>query len=341
MQIFILATERSGSNLLRSILSAHNLIVAPPAPNIVSYLADYYQNYGDLQYRDNLLQLIHDCLDLCEIHPNPWGLESTAEEIADKIKIPTFWQVYHTIFQSYAEKEDKIHWVSKDIQSYRFAFEILAELDDVRFIYLARDGRDVALSMIKSDVHGKNVFLNANLWKKEQSQMLKLFHSLPKNRIIMTHYEDLLNNPTFEITKITDFLGIDFEENMVQFHQSEKSEQAAESSKYWENLTKPIMTSNYNKFINQMSLQDIWIFESVAGNQLSALGYGIVVKGPRIKIPLIKQFYYWISNIIQIKINKGSYLNEPNRQERKDLIRTIYKRLEVQREYSLFRLLPP
>ena len=41
----------------------------------------------------------------------------------------------------------------------------------------------------------------------------------------------------------------------------------------WENVTKPVMKNNYDKFLKELSPEEITIFEQVAGDTLIKLGY--------------------------------------------------------------------
>ena len=49
--LFIIGTERSGSNLLRLILDAHPGITVPHPPHVMNYFAALEGRYGDLQQR--------------------------------------------------------------------------------------------------------------------------------------------------------------------------------------------------------------------------------------------------------------------------------------------------
>ena len=60
---------------------------------------------------------------------------------------------------------------------------------------------------------------------------------------------------------------------MLEFHESDDAKSAAGASYIWGNVAKPIMTDNSNKFLREMSAEDIRLFELVAGNTLDALGY--------------------------------------------------------------------
>jgi len=64
-----------------------------------------------------------------------------------------------------------------------------------------------------------------------------------------------------------------FDGSMLEFYKSDEARRAAASSELWGNVVRPIMADNTRKFLRDASEEDIRIFESVAGDVLSALGY--------------------------------------------------------------------
>ena len=41
----------------------------------------------------------------------------------------------------------------------------------------------------------------------------------------------------------------------------------------WQNVVKPVMRDNFNKYLSELSDDEIFIFEAVAGETLQTLGY--------------------------------------------------------------------
>ena len=60
MNIFMIGTQRSGSNLLRLMLNELPRIAAPHPPHILQRMMPLAQNYGDLGRRENFAQLVDD-----------------------------------------------------------------------------------------------------------------------------------------------------------------------------------------------------------------------------------------------------------------------------------------
>ena len=70
----------------------------------------------------------------------------------------------------------------------------------------------------------------------------------------------------------------------MSFFNSEEAKNTAASSSLWENVTKPIMHQNSNKFLKELTQDQVRIVESVAGKELDELGYQrvYVAKGEEI-----------------------------------------------------------
>jgi hypothetical protein len=72
---------------------------------------------------------------------------------------------------------------------------------------------------------------------------------------------------------LCEFLGATYTDSMLDFHESDDARSAASASELWGNVVKPVMADNTNKFLREMSGEDIRIFELVAGDVLDTLDY--------------------------------------------------------------------
>ena len=142
-----------------------------------------------------------------------------------------------------------------------------------RYIYLYRDGRDVACSFRKAVVGEKHFYHIAQEWAAAQQQALGMRERIGPSRFIGISYESLTREPELTMRRLCKFLGVRFNPKMLEFYKSDEARRAAESSELWGNVTRPIMADNTRKFLRDASEEDIRIFESVAGDVLGALGY--------------------------------------------------------------------
>jgi hypothetical protein len=151
--------------------------------------------------------------------------------------------------------------------------EIEAEGMKPYYLHLYRDGRDVALSFKKAIVGEKHMFHLARQWSSDQDLCLAYTAQYAPDRTLQVRYEELLDNPELIMRQICEKIGARFTPEVLQYHKSEEAQNIAQAGSMWANVVKPIMTNNRNKFLKEMSSEELSMFERVAGPALVKLGY--------------------------------------------------------------------
>ncbi|MEO6990733.1 MAG: sulfotransferase, partial [Candidatus Baltobacteraceae bacterium] len=159
----------------------------------------------------------------------------------------------------------------------KYANELADRFPDAKFIYLYRDGRDVALSFTRAIEGEKHYYSVAQDWHNAQQKALRLKDRIGDERVLAVSYEALTQDETGTLQKVCDFLGVAFSEDAMEFYKTDEAKKAASASNLWENVTKPVMKNNSRKFLAQTPEEDLRIFESVAGTSLDELGYDRVL----------------------------------------------------------------
>jgi hypothetical protein len=85
-----------------------------------------------------------------------------------------------------------------------------------RFIYLVRDGRDVARSWINMGWSG-NMWSAMEGWMTAELDWQNLRAALPEDRWIEIRYKDLVSEPVQTLTRICGFVGAEFDEAMFEY----------------------------------------------------------------------------------------------------------------------------
>jgi len=274
MPIFMIGIQRSGSNLLRLMLNQLPNITAPHPPHILQRMMPLLPVYGDLKDERNFATLVDDVCRLVELNPVPWeGVVLDRKQVAAKCRERSLVAIFGAVYQVYAESRGSQDWLCKSMQNTMYLKEIEACFPNARYLYLYRDGRDVAVSFRKAVVGEKHFYHIAKEWA--QIQKLALAHRaiVPAERFTSISYEDLTANPSETMQRICRSLNVPYQESMLDFHRSEEAQRAAESSSLWSNVVKPVIAGNTRKFLREASEEDIRCFESVAGDMLDALGY--------------------------------------------------------------------
>lgn len=274
MPIFMIGTQRSGSNLLRLMLNQLPGIAAPHPPHILQRLMPLMPSYPDLKQDKNFAALVEDVCRLVELNPVPWeGVRLDRADIAKRCRNRSLVAVFGAAYEALADARGAKTWLCKSLQNVLYLPEIEAYFPDALYIYLYRDGRDVAVSFRKAVVGEKHFYHIAKEWAAAQWLALKHRSLVPPQRFIGISYEALTAQPEDIIKRLCAFLGTTYHESMLDFYKSEEARRTAESSALWSNVVRPIMTDNSRKFLREASEADIRIFESVAGDVLDALGY--------------------------------------------------------------------
>ncbi|MBI3569766.1 MAG: sulfotransferase [Gammaproteobacteria bacterium] len=274
MKIFMIGTQRSGSNLLRLMLNELPRIAAPHPPHILQRLTPLAPNYGDLERRENFAQLVDDVCRLVELNPVPWeGVTLNRLDIQLRCRRRTLMAVYEAVHDVMAEAWEAGSWCCKSMANIQYLPQIEEHFRSPRYIYLYRDGRDVACSFRKAVVGEKHFYHIAKEWAAAQQLALGMRERIGPSRFISISYESLTGEPELTMRLLCKFLGVRFSPSMLEFYKSDEARRAAESSELWGNVARPIMAGNTRKFLRDASQEDIRVFESVAGDVLSALNY--------------------------------------------------------------------
>jgi hypothetical protein len=270
----MIGIQRSGSNLLRLMLNELPEIAAPHPPHILQRMMPLVPRYGDLRKARPFSLLVDDVCRLVELNPVPWeGVVLDRENIAARCRQRNLVAVFGAVYDAMAEAWGAKSWCCKSLANIYYLPEIEAYFRDAKYIYLYRDGRDVALSFSKAVVGEKHFYLIAKEWNEAQQLALDFRRKIPAQRFFNLSYEDLTANTEGTIQALCAFLGVAYKASMLEFYKSAEAKRAASASNLWENVTNPVMKNNSRKFLGEAHENDIHIFESVAGESMDRLGY--------------------------------------------------------------------
>lgn len=270
----MIGTQRSGSNLLRVMMDVLNQIAAPHPPHILQRFLPLLPKYGNLEEPSNFYRLATDVCELVNVNPVPWeGVTIEPERVLKACRGQSLYELFRVIYETAACDTGASFWLCKSMKNMFYADGIAATGIYPYYIYLYRDGRDVALSFQKAIVGEKHIYTLAQNWKKDQEEALRLRKRTPANRFFMLDYETLITTPEKTMQELCSFLNVDYSNKMIDYYKSRESVNTAVAGQMWSNVAKPILKNNTRKFLNELSAEDIAIFESVAGDTLGKLGY--------------------------------------------------------------------
>lgn len=312
--IIMIGTQRSGSNLLRLMLNQLPEIASPHPPHIIQRLAPLVEGLDTSE--PNVFSYMVDAVcQLVELNPVQWdGVNMDRDEIAKRCRDNSLMAVFGAVYDIFAEAQGAETWCCKSLAMLNYADEIERYFGKPKYLYLYRDGRDVALSFRKAVVGEKHFYNIGNEWATTQRKALKLKDRIEEDRFLSVSYEQLTGEAEETSKRLCEFLGVPHRRSMLDFHKSNEAQRAATSSSLWGNVTNPVLKNNTRKFLKEASELDIRIFESVAGDVLDSLGYDRVYtkKGEEIKfaesdISAFNRENVWVKDLREKSMDAEDY----------------------------------
>lgn len=277
--VFIVGTERSGSNLLRLILNAHSRIHVPHPPHILKYFSPIEASYGDLSQDEHLRLLIRDVGRLLEVHIHPWEPPMDPEAVLREARPRDLMGVFAAVYDQQLQHTGKARWGCKSTFVIHHLDRVVARFPDARFVWLVRDPRDVAASSRRSVFSPFHPYLTAQLWAEQQRLGDVALSRLGSAQVHLLRYEDLLAEPEPKIRAICDFLGEEFEPAQLAFNRTEAAKKISQLSESWANASAPILSDNTAKYRGDLSLDEVRAVESVAGELMRRFDYPLEFPG--------------------------------------------------------------
>lgn len=277
--IFIISSERSGSNLLRRRLTEIQSEVFGPQPLHILKILYYAQPfYGDLKIKNNFFNFLKDCLGLAYNHFSPWTKKISVQEIIEwhenewSSSNYSVVSVMHAMNTIYARKNGYKTYICKDNNIFNFCYPIVSEIPTSKFIYLYRDPRDVVTSQLSRPTQSRSVVKLATLWRDEQIKSIQAISSpiLNNSQIVKVSYEDLVSDEQKVLKEICLKFDLQYD---IQIKKNDiySSEQA--DIHEWKNLNKPTNTSSVGRYKRMLSKRKIKLVENIAWHQMNYLEY--------------------------------------------------------------------
>ncbi|MDP6908963.1 MAG: sulfotransferase [Flavobacteriales bacterium] len=234
--IFVLGAHKSGTTLLRNLLSGHKDLFAIP---FESHFFQWMDRDVDYEYRKNrskglsvveIEKNFHDWIKTSNSAVDPMG----DTFVKDKLDVSLFYDKFKIsegdedseIFEKYMEAihkslglgslPDNIRVVEKSVENAEFAMELSQMFPEAKFVHIVRNpySNFVSLRKYKSIGVGYpllnrmvNTFKNSYHFLKENPRRIKNY------KII--RYEDLLSDPKKCMSAIAEFLNIEFHEQLL------------------------------------------------------------------------------------------------------------------------------
>lgn len=150
---------------------------------------------------------------------------------------------------------------------------------NARIIHVVRDGRAVSHSLVSRRLNfppfsPENHKQNLKQWAKLASGMEHICKTIGRQRCMTVRYEDLVQDPADELKKILAWLGVEWDERVLQHHQMMDSIVTSKMETTADQIGKPVYRSAVDKWKGNIP-QDVLDDELVYAPTLRLFGYGV------------------------------------------------------------------
>ena len=305
LPVFIGGHPRSGTTLLGDLIGSHSECICTPESQfkISVYRRQNLQGNG-----------VPDVRKAAKLIGKHWRFRIWGVDIAELPygEMHSYRDLILGTVKAYANKSsrpDAGMWIDHTPANIQYA-DTLAELfPAARFIHLVRDGRAVAASVIPLDWGANTIDRAAHSWREHVLYGTSAEASLGDERILRVRFEDLIQQPHNTLERICLFLHLQYQPRMTQGggfkvpgyttgqHSLLGKEPDAERAYAWR---------------KKLTSRQIEIFESIAGELLSSLGYPLTFGNSARKMNVMDKIVSGIQEMY-----KGKIANKFRRHERK------------------------
>lgn len=276
--IFIVGSPRSGTTLLRFILSSHPGIYIPEETGFIPFL---------LRNQDLTKELSEDAI--ARILRKIAALNYLWEDAPRYLNelVTSHGQVYLAdildfLFTQKIKPHNAERWGDKTPLYVRYIPKIHKIFPKAQFIHMIRDGRDATLSAQKKWGIDKYFYMDNNYllknWVVNVRAGMNAAELLGTNQYFEVRYEDLVATPESTIKSLCDYLDEEFFPEMI--NHSILAKKVGPGPNLHHEVLSPISTSSIHRWKQEMDEFTQKLALRTAGSLLNELDYEIPVLPP-------------------------------------------------------------
>lgn len=264
--VLVLGVSRSGTTLLKEMLDRHSELAIPSESYFIPQLWD---RHGE---RSSPEEVVEDLARIARVRE--WGV--TPEDVRSRLpEAARFADVVDAVYRSYAEARGKTRYGDKT-PSY---MQHLALLDRVfpgaQYVHIVRDGRAAGLSFMAMKRRPRfnlgrprRLAEFACAWRLEVEGAQRFGQRLGSGRYLELRYEDLVAEPEARLREVCAFLGLELEPGQLEYHRDVDPGRLQDHPR----LAEP-PRQDVRSWGDEMAPADLELFEAIAGDLLTRLGY--------------------------------------------------------------------
>ena len=260
--VFIVGVPRSGTTLMRDLLSRHPQVAMPQDEfQLIPFLLERYGYTATLDETD-IDRYLAVLKRSAFYHHRKTNTPIDSWRPAPS-PVP---EIISETLRYFAPKETSsdLRYIGDKSPNNLFHLNaIFTAFSGCKIIHVVRDPRDVALSSRKA--WKKSLTRGAHQWHQGVTTANDFSQKHPES-IFTVRYEDLLSNTSTELSHICDFLNLPFDESLLELRESR--EKMGDAAGF-----RGLKTDNTRKFEQDLSERDLARLTSYIYDEMVTLGY--------------------------------------------------------------------
>ena len=275
--IFIVGHPRSGTTLLRFLLSSHPRIHIPEETGFLPFLAKDREIEAELSLA-RVQQIVERIGRLNRL----WqGLVTDVPAFYAALPEPKLRFVLDALYRRQIAEHGAARWGDKTPVYVRYMPTLDQIFPSAQFVHMIRDGRDAALSAREKWPDRRrymdHYYLLKN-WVRNVDAGQKAGRDLGPDRYLEVRYERLVQDPQPVLEEICSFLGETFQPAMLDHVQLAR--RIGPGPQGHVEVLQPISTASVGRWKTDLSPFDQKMADRLAGPTLLVLGYELAESGP-------------------------------------------------------------
>ena len=299
--LFVFGSARGGTTFIGVFLQDWFQYSMGPEGSFVVTFHKKLPKYGELSDDNNFNRLLRD-LSACDMlkimrskWPKPHRIDIDAGMLRQHSPENNYASAVYAVFDSIRHASGKQRLGIKYPDFWRH-LDTLEEIfkERARYLWILRDGRDVALSNYHVSWGLRNAYACAQQWKNMTETVERFKQFIDPRRFVFLRYEDILSSPKTTIEVLTEQLDIKTDKNILR--------------KATEKLLASPMRNNYDKWKKEMPASELRIYEAIAGDVLRKYGYQVINKNATVS--KMESVHYTSAEFlrkVKLSIKKGVF----------------------------------
>ncbi|MEG3967921.1 sulfotransferase [Microcoleus sp. T2B6] len=249
-RIFLVGSPRSGTTMLQSLLAAHPEVISFPESKFFHYLL--YKKFAG-KFPGRMEAFFKDEINRPELLQD----FDNSQTVATKVS----WFV--GVLDGLAAEQNKSIWLEKTPEHIYFIEDIQRFLPDAKFIHILRNSMDTIASLHEAtrnshDLWGPGWDLNHCIHRWKEAMLISHKYAKKSNHILVK-YEEILDNKVKKLEEICHFMGIEYDERMLDFYQ-EKAAHLSLNLPWHQGIDREVKSNKvhkYHKIFNSLEIRYI------------------------------------------------------------------------------------